>query len=100
VIRAAVYLLASGAVWTVEGVLFSRLLGFSTWQMIVMAVMYALLFTAACVLLYRFSKRFRVAEGGLALWRLLSLAPMLVIVVGSFVSLPLLLLIALLGRWL
>jgi hypothetical protein len=41
-----------------------------------------------------------VAEGGLALWRLLSLAPMLVIVVGSFVSLPLLLLIALLGRWL
>ena len=41
---------------------------------------------------------YRTAEEGVALWRLLSLAPMLVVIVGSFASLPILLLIVALGK--
>jgi hypothetical protein len=98
VIRAGLYLLASGAIWMAEGFLFSYFLRFSAWQVVGMAVMYTGLFVAACVVLLRFARRYGTAQQDLALWRLLSLAPMLVAMVGSFLSLPLLLIIAALGR--
>ena len=81
-----------------EGFLFSRLLSFSRWQVALMAGMYVILFIAALLLLRRFVDRHTGPERDLALWRILSLAPMLVVVIGSFVSLPVLLLIAAVGR--
>lgn len=98
VIRAAAYLIASGVVWVIEGFLFSRLLVFSASQVALTIAIYLGLFVAAALLLIRFVRRFRDDTGDLPRWRLLSLAPMLVAIVGSFVSLPLLLLVVALGK--
>ncbi len=98
-IRATLYLLAAGAIWLTEGFLFSRLLSFSPLQVVVLAAMYVVLFCLAVLLLVRFAGRYRPDQSELSPWRYLSLAPMLVVVLGSFVSLPLLLVIALLGKW-
>lgn len=97
-IRAAIYLLVAGGLWMAEGFLFSRLLGFAPWQVAIMVIMYAGLFVAALALLVRFARRYHQTEAELPIWRLISLAPMLLVVVGSFISLPLLLLIAGLGK--
>ncbi|MBV9282834.1 MAG: hypothetical protein JOZ41_22385 [Chloroflexi bacterium] len=97
-IRAALYIVAAAAIWLGEGFMFSRLLGFEAWQVALMAVLYLALFAAALALLLRFAQASLDAEGGLPRWRYLSMAPALVVVVGSFVSLPLLLLILALGR--
>jgi hypothetical protein len=98
VIRATAYLVASGAIWVIEGFLFSRLLSFSASQVVLTVALYAAFFLLATGLLLHFSRAFREETEILARWRLLSLAPMLVAVVGSFVSLPLLLLIVALGK--
>jgi hypothetical protein len=63
-----------------------------------MVSVYAVLFAAAVLALRRTARRQPVAGAGDDHWRLLALAPMLVVVVGSFVSLPLLLAIVALGR--
>jgi hypothetical protein len=60
--------------------------------------LYLCLFAAAAFNLVRFARTYRQSEGGLAQWQLLSLAPMLVAVVGSFISLPILLFIVALGK--
>lgn len=96
--RASVYILASGVIWFAEGYLFSRFLAFSAWQTVLLASFYGLLFAWSV----------RALRGGLvqpptgseemAAWRLLSLTPMLTTILGSFVSLPLVLLVLALGR--
>lgn len=97
-IRALAYLTASGVMWLAEGFLFSRFLRFSPWQTALMVAMYLGLFAAAAVALTRALR----TEGNKAsvdmAWRLLAAAPMLVVVAGSFISLPLLMTILLLGR--
>jgi hypothetical protein len=97
VTRAVLYLLASGAIWLVEGFLFSHFLGFGTWQTVIMAVLYAALFLTACAVLIQHLRRWTVS-GAPVSWRLLSAAPMVVAVLGSFLTLPLLLLILAAGR--
>jgi hypothetical protein len=85
-------------VWFGEGAVFSWFLHFRAWQVALTAIVYLGLFATATVTLIRFARRYRTAEEGVALWRLLSLAPMLVVIVGSFASLPILLLIVALGK--
>jgi hypothetical protein len=97
-IRATAYLIASGVIWVIEGFLFSKLLAFSVPQVILTVVLYVTLFAVAAAMLIRSAGEFREGIEGMAHWRLLSLAPMLVAIVGSFVSLPLLLLVAALGK--
>jgi len=92
-IRASLYILASAVLWLAEGFVFSRFLGFSRLQTIVMAAVYALLFAAAVRMVFVMSTE----ESDLPRWRVLSLGPMLVLIIGSFVSLPLMALIAVLG---
>jgi len=98
VIRSALYVLASGVVWLVEGFLFSRLLALAAWQTGLLLFLYLALFAVAVAAFVRAAKRQPVSPEGVAHWRSLALAPMLVAVLGSFVSLPLVLLIALLGK--
>jgi hypothetical protein len=100
VIRAGIYVLAAGVIWLAEGFLFSRLLGFSHVQVAAVALMYSALFGVAVLQLLRSARRYSSGASQLSPWRYISLAPMLVIVLGSFVSLPILLLIALIGKWL
>lgn len=95
-VRAVLYLLASGAIWLAEGFLFSRFLGFSAWQTVLMTLVYLALFSAAATWLLRLYATDSMDE--LPVWRHLSLAPMLVVILGSFASLPIVLLILAAGK--
>ena len=96
-IQATAYLLFAGLIWLIEGFLFSQFLGFGARQTAVAVGVYAVMFGIAFSTLIR---AYRVAEaaGDLSRWRYRSVAPMLVVVVGSFVSLPILLLIVVAGK--
>lgn len=98
-IRAILYLLAAGAVWLAEGFLFSYFLRFHLWQTALMAALYAVLFLLAVRLLLDQVRSYERAGTELDVWRYLSLAPILTVVVGSFASLPVLLLIAAVGKF-
>jgi uncharacterized membrane protein YhaH (DUF805 family) len=95
--RAAVYLGAAGIVRLAEGFLFSRFFGFSAGQTVAAAIFYVALYGVAISLLVR-ALRSGDETGDLARWRCLSLAPMVVVVLGSFVSLPVMLVILAVGR--
>jgi hypothetical protein len=97
-IRAVAYLAASGVIWVVEAFLFSKLLSFSAAQVALTVVLYVVLFLVAVVVFVRFAREFKEGTESMPRWRLLSLAPMFVAIVGSFVSLPLLLLVVALGK--
>ena len=97
-IRAVLYLGVAGATWMAEGFVFSRFLAFSRVQVGLMAVMYVTLFCVALAFLVRFAGSVDLSDTELPVWRFLSLAPMLVLVVGSFLSLPLMLLIVAVSR--
>lgn len=99
-IRASLYVVAAGVIWVVEGYLFSRLLQMALWQTGLLMCVYLGLFVAAVAALWRAGHRRSLPRQEAPVWRYLALAPMLVAIVGSFVSLPLVLLVALLGRWL
>lgn len=98
VIRSVFYLSAGGVVWMAEGFLFSYFLQFHPWQVVLTAIVYLCLLGAGAVLLRRQLATADHAPAQVALWRYLSLAPMVVVVVGSFASLPVLLLILGLGK--
>jgi hypothetical protein len=85
-------------VWFAEGYIFSRMLAFSLAQTVLLAVVYIALAAAAVYSLARPSGEANASMAGLSRWRTLSAAPMVVAIVGSFVSLPLLLLIAVVGK--
>jgi hypothetical protein len=97
-IRAYLYLAASGVIWLVEGFLFSRFLAFVWWQTAILTLIYIGLFGLASAYLLRALRGGRETSEELALWRAVSLAPMFVVIVGSFVSLPLILIVAALGK--
>jgi hypothetical protein len=95
-IRGVLYLLASGVLWAAEGYVFSRFLRFSLPQTIMLAVVYAALFAGAS---RWFAQLLTTStDADLPAWRYVSLAPMVTLILGSFVSLPIVLLIAALGR--
>ncbi len=97
-IRAWFYLVASGIVWFVEAFLFSYFLRFSAGQIVLMAVFYLLLFGIAARYFIRGLSGLGDSEKDIAAWRLVSLMPMLVVILGSFVSLPILLLVVAVGK--
>jgi hypothetical protein len=96
-IRAILYLVFAGAIWFAEGYIFSRLLAFSAIQTALAGGCYLALYLAAAHRLVRAFKS-DLDAGDVARWRYLSLAPMLVVVLGSFASLPLMLVILGLGK--
>ena len=97
-IRAGLYLLAAGAIWIAEGIVFSRFLGFTAWQTTVIVLMYAGFFGMACLGLIKQTRSHRGHTGSQPLWRYVALAPMLTVVLGSFASLPLLVAVSVLGK--
>jgi hypothetical protein len=97
VIRAYVYLLVAGVVWCGEGLVFGRQLDLRTWQIVLLAVIYVGLYAVVVRVFFR-SLRDHQPGGEYPAWRVVSLAPMLAALVGSFVSLPLLLAVVALGK--
>ncbi|HZU13129.1 MAG TPA: hypothetical protein VFB58_09845 [Chloroflexota bacterium] len=96
-IRAVLYLLASAVAWFAEGYVFSRFLRFSIAQTIILGLVYLALFLLALLFLRSLATDLS-DRGELPIWRYLSLAPALTLIVGSFASLPILLAIAALGK--
>jgi hypothetical protein len=96
-IRASFYLLAAGAIWFVEGFLFSRFLDFNAVQTGLAVVFYAALFGVVTTQLIRAMRR-DIETGDTARWRYLSMAPMVTVILGSFVSLPIVLVIVIIGK--
>lgn len=97
--RATFYLLLAGSIWFVEGFLFSKFLGFTLLQTTGAAIFYVLVYVAVVRQLTLAFRR-DDARGDAARWRYLSLAPMLTVVVGSFASLGVMLLIVMAGQFL
>ncbi len=80
-----------------EGFLFSKFLGFMVLQTTLAAIFYVLVYVAVVRQLILAFRR-DDARGDTARWRYLSLAPMLTVVVGSFASLGVMLLIVVAGQ--
>lgn len=97
-IRAWFYLVASAIIWFVEAFLFSYFLRFSAGQIVLMAVFYLVLFGIAARYLIRGLSGLGNSAEDIAAWRLVSLMPMLVVILGSFVSLPILVLVVAAGK--
>jgi hypothetical protein len=96
-LRAYIYLAAAGMIWLTEGFLFSHYLGFAPWQTALIALIYLGLYAVA-LRYFVASLRTSAHNDDLSPWRAVSLAPMLVVLLGSFVSLPLILLVTVLGK--
>lgn len=96
-VRAITYLVVSAVIWLGEGFLFSRLLGFTVLETALAAVVYLCLYAVSVAVFVRHTGRIRTANPDLPEWRLLSAAPMIVVIVGSFISLPLLVAIYAIG---
>lgn len=96
--RAYLYLLVSGIIWLVEGYLFSRYLFYAAWQTVLLGLLYLILFAVAVTVLLRAIHADDPSPNGIPAWRLLAYAPVVVAIIGSFVSLPLILLVVALGK--
>ena len=92
-IRSGVYLLASAVIWFAEGTVFSIFLGFTRVQIALMGAVYLALFAIGVRAIFVMSRQ----QFDLPRWRILAMGPMLVLVIGSFISLPIMAFIALLG---
>jgi hypothetical protein len=97
-VRATLYVVASACIWLAEGFMFSRFLAFSLWQTTLLGVIYVTLLAASLLALRRAWHRQAELSSELAAWRLLSLAPMVTTILGSFVSLPIVLVVLALGK--
>src|SRR5207245_2837914 len=96
--RATVYVGASALVWLAEGFMFSRFLAFSAWQTALLGVVYVVFLGVALWALRKTWRQRSELSGDLAAWRTLSLAPMVTTILGSFVSLPIVLIVLALGK--
>ncbi len=96
--RGLFYLFISVVLWCTEAALFSRLLNFSFGQTLALLCIYLVLATAVVASFVRRMRGLKVAMQDMPEWRYMSLGPMLVTIVGSFVSLPLLLFVAVAGK--
>lgn len=98
-IRASLYLLVAGVVWLAEGFVFASFFSFSRWQTVTMAAVYTTLLAVAFAAFLRFAQHYPVdREGALPMWRYVSLAPQVALIMGSFVSLPILVAILAVGK--
>jgi hypothetical protein len=98
VIRAYFYVTLSAVIWFAEGFLLSRFLAFSIPQTVLLAAFYTAALAVAVVGLRRAMAKERQTVEGLSHWRAMSVAPMATTIVGSFLSLPLVLVVLALGK--
>ena len=97
-VRATLYVGASALIWLAEGFMFSRLLAFSPWQTVLLGALYLALLGVSLRALRRAWQRQAEISSELSAWRFLSLAPMVTTILGSFVSLPIVLAVLALGK--
>jgi hypothetical protein len=89
--RTVVYIAASAAIWFAEDYVFTRALGFNAAQTAVVTAYFVALFAVAIRLVFRARSRARAGGytgGEFTVAKLVSMAPALTLVVGSFAALP------------
>jgi hypothetical protein len=100
-VRPILYLTASGLVWFAEDYLFTRGLRFNAAQTVVVTVYFVALFGAAVrfiLLAYaRADKGVPSGSNDISPDRLVAMAPVFTLIVGSFAALPMLMLVLVLG---
>jgi len=99
--RTALYLGAAGAIWFAEDVVFSRALGFGIAQTAVVTAYFIGLFIAALWFivktLARIERDQRPQDETIPVTRLVAMAPVLTVLLGSFAALPIFMLVLILG---
>jgi hypothetical protein len=102
--RTALYLAAAAVIWCAEDVLFTRALGFGTVQIAVVSAYFVLLFATAILMTVHFYRHSTAgkpaARAALPATRLVAAVPVLVVILGSFLALPVILFTLLVGAWL
>jgi hypothetical protein len=99
--RTVIYLTVAGALWATECIVFARALQFDVIQTTIFGVYFAVLFGAALVFLGRFygdtSQISDESRAEFSSARLISLAPMLTVILGSFAAFPVMILLVVFG---
>lgn len=98
--RAIIYLFAAGVIWFAEDAVFSRGLGFDLAQTAIVTVYFIALFALAVwflLAMYRKQQAGEIRAGDLPVARILSMAPVLTLIVGSFAALPVFILVLIAG---
>lgn len=98
-VRTILYLIAAGIIWFAEDVIFSRAFGFNPGQVTLLTVYFAALFAVSIWLVVRLYQK--VAADSeipeLVPARAVAMAPVIMVLVGSFAALPVLVLVLILG---
>lgn len=98
-IRTAAYLVAAAAIWFAEDGVFSTAFGFNAIQTAVVTLYFVALLVAALWLVRRTYRAMR--ESGsvsdLSLSRAVAMAPVAVVLIGSFAALPIFMIVLLAG---
>ncbi|GEM_PF-3111263 len=88
--RTLAYLAAAGLIWFAEGYVFTRAFGFDTVQTAAVSAYFAAVFALAIWITVKAYRRFGGGNtsGGLSPELLVSMAPALTLILGSFAALP------------
>ncbi len=97
--RTALYLCAAGAIWFAEDAVFSLAFRFGILQTCIVTVYFVGLFICAVWYVFKLSRQGLNApsESELPIAKIVSMAPVLAVVLGSFAALPIFLLVLLVG---
>jgi len=98
-LRTAIYLSAAAVIWFAEDGVFSVAFRFNAAQIAVVTVYFAALFAGAIWLIRRTYLRTGMEEPSedLPISRIVSMAPVLVVLVGSFAALPIFMIVLVAG---
>ena len=93
--------MAAAAIWFAEDYVFTRGLGFDGVQTGIVTLYFVLLFAAAIAFILRATRRMdndpSSAQSDFSAARLISMAPAITVIIGSFAALPILILVLALG---
>lgn len=98
--RTVAYLLAAAIIWFAEDFAFSRGLGFNAAQTAVVTIYFLVLFVGAVWFICRTHARLSASttpDEHLSVARVVSMAPVVTVLLGSFAALPVIVLVLLLG---
>jgi hypothetical protein len=99
--RTIIYLAAAGAIWFAEDLVFSRAFGFNLLQTAVVTLYFIILFGLAVRFVletYRsLEQNPQATESDFPIARVVSMAPIITVLLGSFAALPIFMLVLIVG---
>ncbi len=99
--RTVLYLAAAGAIWFAEDVVFSRAFGFNLAQTAVVTLYFVILFGLAVRFVIHTYRRLnsspRSADADYPIAKVVSMAPVIAVLLGSFAALPIFMFVLIAG---